>query len=83
MKLRMFAVIFFLFLSIMTFAQKKVDKINKKKFKKLKSNVELKEKVTIRKPDITKIIKRKESTEVYDLKIDINEIIRNSNKLLY
>ncbi len=59
------------------------DKINTNKFRKLKSNVEIKETVVIRKPDITNILKRKETTEVYDLKVDIQEKIRNSNKLLY
>jgi hypothetical protein len=72
--------------NIMLFSQTKdnsKDKINTNKFRKLKSNVEIKETVVIRKPDITNILKRKETTEVYDLKVDIQEKIRNSNKLLY
>ncbi len=72
--------------NIMLFSQTKdnsKDKINTNKFRKLKSNVEIKETVVIRKPDITNILKRKETTEVYDLKVDIKEKIRNSNKLLY
>ena len=43
----------------------------------------MKETVVIRKPDVTNILRRKETTEVYDLKVDIKEKIRNSNKLLY
>ncbi len=76
-------IILFIFSSLFLFSQDKKEDLKKVKFKKLKSNVEIKETVVIRKPDVTNILRRKETTEVYDLKVDIKEKIRNSNKLLY
>ena len=56
---------------------------SKKKYKKLKSNTVIKETVVIRKPDISTVLKRKETVITMDMKVDIKEKIRNSNKLLY
>ena len=86
MEMKKYIFVILLLFNILLYSQttkKKETKINPDNFRKLKSNVEIKVKVAIRKPDITKILKRKETNEVYDLKVDIKEKIRNSNKLLY
>jgi len=70
-----------LFVVVSLFSQSSIQP--KKKYKKLKSNTEIKETVVIRKPDISTVLKRKETVITMDMKVDVKEKIRNSNKLLY
>lgn len=74
-------IIMLLFVSVALFSQNSTQ--SKKKYKKLKNNTEIKETVVIRKPDISTVLKRKETVITMDMKIDLKEKIRNSNKLLY
>ena len=75
--------ILFLFNVLMLFSQDKELNYRNIKFKKLKSNKVRKEKIVIKKPDIKSWLPRKETIQTYDLKVDIREKIKNSNKLLY
>ena len=77
-------VIFFILLIFMIVAlSAQTNTQTKRKYKKLKNNEEIKATVVIRKPDVSTVLKRKETQITIDMKVDLTEKIRNSNKLLY
>ncbi|MCD4817646.1 MAG: hypothetical protein K8S23_03015 [Candidatus Cloacimonetes bacterium] len=83
MKLKFFIMLFLLGISIALFAQDKASKPNYKNVRKLKSKTDFTEKIDIRRPNQSSEMKRTETEATVDMRINIKEKIKKSNKLLY
>jgi len=78
---KIFWVLLFISLVNLPFAQNKNK--NYKNLKKLKSKEESVETIKIRKPDNDALMSRKKTEDTFDIKINVKEKIKKSNKLLY
>jgi hypothetical protein len=75
----------FLLMTLFSFAQNanETNKVDLSKIKTLESKQDFKEEVIIKKPDNSSLMARKETDSTVDMRIDIKEKIKKSNKLLY
>ena len=79
MKIKHIIMILFLGISMFLFGQDKPSK----PIRKLKSKTDFTEKIDIRRPNQSSEMKRTETQATVDMRINIKDKIKKSNKLLY
>jgi hypothetical protein len=82
-KLGILALLFMMTIAIYSQDDTEKKQIDRKNIKTLESKQDFTEEIIIKKPDNSSLMTRKETDATVDMKIDIKEKIKKSNKLLY
>ncbi len=82
-KIGLIIILFIVSLALYSQEESEKQQVDLKNIKTLESKQDFTEEIIIKKPDNSSLMTRKETDATVDMKIDIKEKIKKSNKLLY